>query len=124
MFTLELDRRRARGDASGDNEVRPRLVSLDARKAVVEKMQAGIKKSIDGYRNWRRLADPYREIAGWAAQLSDSKKQRLAPQSEIQISSNAARDEQASLDMLSQRIEQLESKKTGLHESCGCDSRC
>ncbi|QDW51052.1 hypothetical protein [Burkholderia sp. KBS0801] len=50
------------------------------------------------------------------AQVNDLKKQRLALQSEVEILTNTSRDEQVSLEMLSQLMEQLGSKESDLEE--------
>lgn len=115
-FTRELDLRRVLGEASADNEVTAKRASLDACNAMVEETETRLNNLMTAIETGGDMPILIQRLRDVEAQLSDLKKQRLALQSEVQISSNTARDEQASLEVLGQLMEQLESKETDLDE--------
>lgn len=115
-FTRELDLSHVLGDTSADNACSEKKASLSASNAMLEEAQtkmANLLNAIEAGGDMPILIQRLRDVE---AQVNDLKKQRLALQSEVEILSNTSRDEQVSLEMLSQLMEQLGSKEPDLEE--------
>ncbi|MDC6180619.1 recombinase family protein [Ralstonia solanacearum] len=116
MFTRELDLHRVLGETSTDNGVTAKRASLAACNARVEEAETKLKNLVAAIETGGDMPILVQRLRDVEAQINDLKKQRLALQSEVQILSNTTRDEEASLQVLSQLMDQLESKETALDE--------
>lgn len=115
-FTRELDLHRVLGEESADNGVTAKRASVAACSAMVEETETKQKNLLAAIETGGDMPILVQRLQDVQAQLNDLKKQRLALQSEVQILSNTTRDEEASLEMLSQLMGQLESKEIDLDE--------